>query len=119
MAAPVNIVVQALLRLNLGGEGEEPNCINQQPPWVDLCNSISRNGQPLRSLTYALVPFLFCDNNCLSFPDSIIDSVITNGVPVDQGVTWLGPSISSVEIKRVLKSGGTWHNDGIVVYTKP
>jgi hypothetical protein len=119
MAAPANIGVQALLRLNLGGEGEEPNCINQQPPWVDLCNSISRNGQPLRSLTYAQAPFLFCDNTRLPFPDSIIDSVITNSVPVDQGVTWLGPSLSSNEIKRILKSGGTWYNDGVLVYQKP
>jgi hypothetical protein len=108
-----------LLRLNLGGEGEEPNCINQQPPWADLCDSISGNGQPLRSLTYAKVPFLFCDNTSLPFPDSVVDAVITNGVPVDQGNTWLGPSILSSEIKRVLKSGGTWRDNNIPVYTKP
>jgi len=65
------------------------------------------------------VPFLFCDNTRLPFPDSMIDCVITNGVPVDQGVTWLGPSIPSYEIKRVLKSGGTWYNDGTLVYRKP
>ena len=55
----------------------------------------------------------------LCFPDSVADSIITNGVPVDQGATWLGPSVSSIEIKRVLKSGGTWYNDGVLVYRKP
>src|SRR5579862_9027286 len=30
------------LRLNLGGEGEEPDCINRQPPWVDLAHHIAR-----------------------------------------------------------------------------
>jgi hypothetical protein len=119
MAATAPTGVKGLLRLNLGGEGEESDCINQQPPWVDLCDSISRNGQPLRSLTYARVPVLFCDNTCLCFPDSVVDSIITNGVPVDQGATWLGPSVSSIEIKRVLKSGGTWYNDGVLVYRKP
>ena len=119
MAAQVILVVQNMFRLNLGGEGEVADCINQQPPWADLSNSMSRNGLPLRSLSRAGVPFLFCDNTSLCFPDSIIDTVFTNSVPVDQGVTWLGPSISSIEIKRVLKSGGTWYNDGSLVYRKP
>jgi hypothetical protein len=65
------------------------------------------------------VPFLFCDNTCLPFPDSSVDGIITNSVPVDQGVTWLGPSVTSHEIKRVLQSGGTWYNDGALVYRKP
>ena len=117
--APANVGVQALLRLNLGGEGEEPNCINQQPLWADLSNSISRTGQPLRSLLHARVPILFCDNTSLCFPDSTVDNVITNGVPVDQGNTWLGPSIPSAEIKRVLKPGGTWQDNGVLVYQKP
>jgi len=118
MAAPVNVGLQIQLWLNLGGEGERPNCINQQPPWVDLSNIISRNGQPLRSLTSAGVPALFCDNTSLVFPDSIVDTVITNGVPIDRA-TWLGPGVSSQEIKRVLKSGGPWYDNGILVYQKP
>jgi hypothetical protein len=62
---------------------------------------------------------LFCDHTSLPFPAATVDAVITNGVPVDQGVTWLGPSIPSSEIKRVLKSGGTWHDNGTLIYQKP
>ncbi len=109
----------ALLRLNLGGEGEEPDCINQQPPWVDLSWIIARNALPLSTLTQSGVPLLFCQNTCLCFPDSTVDLVITNGVPVDIGVTWLGPSIPSGEIKRILKTGGAWYDNGYLVYQKP
>ena len=31
------------------------------------------------------------------FPDSIIDIIISNGVPIDQVVTWFGRSIPSTE----------------------
>lgn len=110
---------QVLLQLNLGGEGEEPHCINQQPPWADLSWLIARSGLPLSTLTQAGVPFLFCDNRDFCFPASVIDVVFTNGVPVDVGLTWLGPSISSGEIKRVLKIGGCWFDNGVLVYRKP
>jgi hypothetical protein len=106
-------------QLNLGGEGEVADSINQQPPWVDLTWAIARNGLPLRTLTTAGVPVLFCDNTNLCFPDSIIDIVYTNGVPVDLGATWLGPSISSGEIKRILKSRGQWYDNGVLVNQKP
>ena len=107
------------LQLNLGVEGEEADCINQQPPWVDLTWAIARNGLPLSTLTTASVPLLFCDNTDLCFPDSIVDNVYTNGVPVDLGTTWLGLSVNSAEIKRVLKSGGRWYDNGVPVYQKP
>jgi len=118
MAPPMNLGLRIQLWLNLGGEGEAANCINQQPLWGDLSNIISRNGQPLRSLTTAGVPVPFCDNTSLVFPDSTIDAVITNGVPIDQA-TWLGPGISSNEIKRVLKPGSPWYDNGRLVYRKP
>jgi hypothetical protein len=103
----------------LGGEGEEPDCINQQPPWVDLSTPMSRTGQPLSTLTRAGVPMLFCDNLKLPFPDGAIDEIITNDVPIDMAPTWLGPSLNSTEIKRVLKSGGLWFEDGQIKYRKP
>lgn len=109
---------RSCLQLNLGGEGEVPDCINQQPPWVDLTWPIARNGLPLSTLTTARIPLLFCDNECLCFPDSTIDNVFTNGVPVDQP-TWWGPSVTSKEIERVLKPEGCWFDNGIPVYQKP
>lgn len=111
--------LQTTLRLNLGGEGEDPDCINQQPPWVDLSHPTSRSGQPLRTLTQAGIPFLFCENTLLPFPEGAVDEIVTNGVPIDQGATWLGPSLDSNEIKRLLKAGGTWYHDGILVHRKP
>lgn len=111
--------LQTTLRLNLGGEGEEPDCINQQPPWVDLANPIARTGQPLRTLTQAGIPLLFCENVPLPLPDDTADEIVTNGVPIDLGRTWLGPSLDSGEIKRVLKRGGAWYHDGAMVYRKP
>ena len=119
MGVKAKVGMNLLFRLNLGGEGEVADCINQQPPWCDLHSTISRNGLPYRSLSSIGVPFLFCENTNLCFPDSTADNVITNGVPIDQGMTWLGPSIPSSEITRVLKSKGTWHDNGILVYTKP
>jgi hypothetical protein len=107
------------LRVNLGGEGEEPDCINQQPPWVDSDTPMSRTGQPMSILTRAGVPMLFCDNLDLPFPDGYVDEVITNNVPVDLGMMWQGPSLSSNEIKRILKSGGAWFEDGRIKYRKP
>jgi hypothetical protein len=111
--------LQITLRLNLGGEGEDPDCINQQPPWLDLDAPISRTGQPLRTLTQAGIPFLFCENTPLPFPDSKVDEIVTNSVPVDLGTTSLGPTLDSSEIKRVLKQGGTWYHDGVLVHRKP
>ena len=110
--------VAKILRLNLGGEGEEPDCINQQPPWTDLATIISRTGAPFSSLSTAGVPFLFCDHTNLPFADRSVDEIVTNSVPVDQGNTWLGPTISSTEIKRVLKLGGLWIDNGVVVHQK-
>jgi hypothetical protein len=111
--------LQTTLRLNLGGEGEELDCINQQPPWVDLSTPISRTGQPLRSLTQVGIPFLFCENTALPFLDASVDEIVTNSVPIDMGKTWLGPTLDSTEIKRVLKAGGNWYHDGVIVHRKP
>ena len=115
---PATIAAQGGLWLNLGGEGEEAGCINQQPPWADLCNSVSRSGQPLRDLLRLGEDFLFCDNKRLPFPDSTIDGIVTNGVPIDRN-TWLGSGVQSTEIKRVLKKGAIWIHDGNLAYTKP
>lgn len=109
---------QAAIHLNLGGEAEQLDCINQQPHWADLADRASRTGRQLRDELIAGDPFLFCDNQNLPFPDGSVDAIITNGVPVDR-VTWLGPGIPSSEIQRVLKSGGTWHHDGQLLLTKP
>ena len=115
----IGVGLHPVLRLNLGGEGEEAHCINQQPPWMDLSDTISRNGQPLRSISRVGIPVLFCDNVHLPFPDSTVDCIFTNNVPIDLGTNFLGPTLDSTEIKRVLKSGGTWYDNGILVHTKP
>lgn len=117
-SVPATPAAQLGLNLNLGGEGETPGCINQQPHWADLCNSVSRSAQPIRDLLRLGEAFLFCENTRLPFPDKTVDRVVTNGVPIDR-TTWLGPGIQSTEIKRILKTGAVWVHDGVLAYTQP
>jgi hypothetical protein len=104
--------------LNLGGEVEEPDVINQQPEWVLSSGHWHSAGPHLGPLIAAGEAFLFCRNTGLPFPDASIDSVYSNNVPVDSH-TWLGPGVQSSEVQRVLRSGGEWRHDAVVVYTKP
>ena len=106
------------LGLNLGGEGEEPDVINQQPEWVTSLHHWVQVGPHLAPLIAAGEPFLFCRNSELPFPDGSVDLIISNNVPVDIH-TWLGPGLQSSEIQRVLRSAGQWKHNGVVVYTKP
>lgn len=112
MAAPIQ------LRLNVGGEGEEPGAINQQPEWVVTGRHWAARGSQLAPLVAAGEAFLFCRNTELPLPDETVDLVLSNNVPVDI-TTWLGPGIQSAEIRRTLKSGGQWLHNGVAVYTKP
>ena len=65
-----------------------------------------------------VVGHAFLCNLDLPFADEGVDFVCSNNVPID-GSTWLGPGIQSSEIRRVLRSGGEWRHDGIIVFTKP
>jgi hypothetical protein len=111
-------IIPRYLRLNLGGEAEVPDVINQQPKWRNLSVEASRTGIALQRLLDNGNDFLFCDNVVLPFPDDSVDEVFTNEVPIDLD-THLGPGIQSNEIKRVLKPGARWIDDGEVVYKKP
>jgi hypothetical protein len=104
--------------LNLGGEGELPDVINQQPQWVTSPQARSSVGTRLSALIAGGNDFLFCRNTALPFPDQSVDVVFSDGVPIDIN-TWLGPGVQSTEIERILKSGGEWQHDGISVYMKP
>jgi hypothetical protein len=93
-------------RINLGGEGEILDVINQQCSWV-LSTSwrTSQGGWTLGRLVNQGNPVLIAENTALPFPDDVMDEVFTNSVPIDQ-VTHLGPGVQSIEIQRILKSGG-------------
>jgi hypothetical protein len=106
------------LRLNLGGEGEEPDVINQQPEWVTGPHHWNAVGSQIGPLIAAGDAFLFCPNRELPFPDGTVDVVFSNNVPLDV-TTWLGPGVQSSEVHRVLRSGGEWRHNGVVVYMKP
>src|SRR5947208_477548 len=56
------MAVPTQLRLNLGGEGEEPNVINQQPEWATSPHPWATLGPRLALLIAAGEPFLFCRN---------------------------------------------------------
>jgi hypothetical protein len=118
-SAPKKSVPARLLRINLGGEGEVVGAINQQEAWVlDPNWRSSRYGKSLLELVGEGHDFLICPNAALPFPDVTVDEVITNNVPIDT-ITHLGMGVQSSEIRRILKSGGTWIRDGQTVYRKP
>jgi hypothetical protein len=112
VAAPTQI------RLNLGGEGEEPDVMNQQPEWVPGPVHWNTVGPHLAALIAVGEAFLFCRNSDLPFPNGTVDYVFSNNVPIDTN-TWLGLGVQSSEVRRVLRPGGEWQHDGVVVYTKP
>jgi hypothetical protein len=108
-------------RINLGGEGEVPGVLNQQGRWVILLPGwrASATGQTLEDLVRAGHTFLICDNTALDVPDDSCDEVITNNIPPVDSVTFLGPTVQTSEIRRILKSGGRWLHNGVVLFTKP
>jgi hypothetical protein len=109
----------SLFRVNLGGEGEVPGVLNQQPRGVVGPNWFSSvTGKTFIELVVDGLDFLVCDNTALPFPTETIDEVITNSVPIDVPSA-LGPGVQTSEVQRILKRGGVWVNNGIVVWTKP
>jgi SAM-dependent methyltransferase len=108
-----------MLAINLGGEGEVPDVINQQGPWALGPNWFcARDGRTFAELVAAGDPYLICPNIPLPFPDNTFDIVYTNGVPLNQ-LSLHGPGVQEPEIKRILKPGGQWVKDGTLEWTKP
>ena len=107
-------------RINLGGEGEVADVLNQQGGWGVLMPGwrSSQRGDTFEDLVRAGHDFLIADNLHLPLPDDSVDEVITNNIPPVDSVTWLGPTVQSSEIRRILKSGGRWIHNGIVRYIK-
>jgi hypothetical protein len=112
----------SLLILNLGGEGEIPFAINQQPPFALnpswRSTTILNPGKTIGELAAEGHVFVICHNTALGFADNSVDLVYTNNVPIDR-ITHLGPSPQSSEIQRVLKSSGDWYHDGVLRWRKP
>jgi hypothetical protein len=105
--------------INLGGEGEVPDVVNQQRPaalsstWASCVG-----GDTLEQLALNGHDFLICQNTELPLHDDSVDLVITNSVPID--MMSLGqPGVQSSEIRRILVSGGQWVHDGTLRFTKP
>ncbi len=109
----------AAVRVNLGGEGEIPGVINQQEPAVLKPSWYSSvTGKSFQDLVNEGHQFVIAPNTQLPFADDSVDEVITNSVPIDQ-VTYRGPGVQTSEIKRILKPGGRWINNGQEAYVKP
>jgi hypothetical protein len=105
--------------INLGGEGEIPDILNQQRADAVKPGWFSVSGKTLAELIVAGHRFLICPNDAIALPDECVDVVYTNNVPVDTSHPWYGPGVQSSEIRRILKSGGVWIRDGVLYYTKP
>lgn len=108
-------------RINLGGEGEASGVLNQQGRWVIWTPGwrSSQTGQTFEELVRAGHDFLIADNARLPLPDNAFDEVVTNNVPPVDSVTWLGPTVQTSEVRRILKVGGRWIHNGVVRYIKP
>jgi hypothetical protein len=106
-------------RINLGGENEIAEILNQQPPWAIRSRWRTCRGLPrtLKDCVTQGMLLLICPNESLALPDECVDEVTTNSVPIDV-TTWLGPGVQSAEIKRILKRGGQWLNNDQLVFTK-
>ena len=105
--------------INLGGEGEVPDVVNQQrAAALSSFWAACVTGETLEQLALKGHAFLICENTDLPINDDSVDLVITNSVPID--LTSLGqPGVQSSEIRRILVSGGHWLHDGAVRFTKP
>jgi hypothetical protein len=107
-------------RINLGGEGEVPGVLNQQGRWVVQSGwRSSATSQSFEDLVQAGHQFLICDNVSLALPDDCADEVITNNTPPHNSITRLGPTVQTSEVSRILKAGGRWLHNGVVLFTKP
>jgi hypothetical protein len=105
--------------VNLGGEGEEPDVLNQQPPFaLAVTWGCSRTGETFEQLATRGIDFLICANTGLAINDGSMDLVITNSVPID-GMHFGIPGIQTSEVHRILAPGGVWLHDGSVRFTKP
>jgi RHS repeat-associated protein len=105
--------------VNIGGEGEVSGAINFQGPWIfDPTNyAASATGQTLAEMQAAGNQFVVGSNSALPFAPGSVGTVITNGVPIGEGMSnWLGPLVQPSQIWQVLSPGvGQWINNGVVV----
>lgn len=111
-----------MFAINLGGEGEVPGVLNQQPPWALnsgwWSTTLGNPGKTIRELEAEGHRFLIAPNERLPIADESVDVVYTDNVPLDV-TTHLGPGVQSSEIRRILKPGGVWIKSRRVWYRKP
>ena len=111
-----------MIAVNLGGEGEIPGILNQQPPFALSTGwrstTIGNPGKTIRDLEAEGHQFVIAPNDRLPFTDESVDVVYTSSVPIDM-TTHLGPGVQSSEIRRILKPGGIWIKNRRVWFRKP
>jgi len=107
-----------MFAINLGGEGEIPGVLNQQPMGSAKANWMAGSKKSLVELIADGHQFMICPNEALALPNGCVDVVYTNHVPVDKNST-LGLGVQTSEVERILKSGGEWIRDGVPFFKKP
>jgi hypothetical protein len=88
---PVSRTRHIMFAVNLGGEGEEPGVLNQQPPGALDSKWLSVTRKTVPQLVADGHQFLICPNDALALPDECADRVYTNSVPIDTTNAWFGP----------------------------
>lgn len=107
------------LRVNLGGEGEVPGVLNQQPPLALRPSWRSQSRETIAQLVARGIPIVIAPNDRLPFADASVDIVFTNGVPIDTTHPYYGIGVQTSEVHRILRSGGLWIDDGRVRFRQP
>ena len=106
---PEDADIPRFVRINLGGEGEEPDAIYVQPGRIGgLAEPAERHAFEVARRSGQ--PVVRASGDRLPFADGVADEVMTNDVPIDQPAeTYFGPSFTTAEILRTLKGPeGRW-----------
>jgi RHS repeat-associated protein len=108
-ATSTTLLSKSSIALNLGGEGEVAGSavVNVQAGSMGGSTGLAvRSAVDIARTTGQRV--VVASGDALPFQSGAVNTVITNNVPIDAGMTYFGPSFTSSEIYRVLSTLGQW-----------
>jgi RHS repeat-associated protein len=108
-ASSTSLMSRSSIALNLGGEGEVAGAsvVNVQAGSMGGNTAMAvRSAVGLARTTGQSV--VVASGDALPFQTGAVNTVITNNVPINAGMTYFGQSFTSSEIYRVLSTVGQW-----------
>jgi len=108
-ASSTSLMSRSSIALNLGGEGEVAGAsvVNVQAGSMggNTATAVRSAVDLSRSTGQSVV---VASGDALPFQTGAVNTVITNNVPINSGMTYFGQSFTSAEIYRVLSTVGQW-----------